>query len=79
MIVLLVSFVFAPEFFELLNDLVIFADLLVDGKQHGIEREHDSQQITSRIKPEITPDIRVIEEQGKHLIVVTVPEGASKP
>jgi ATP-dependent DNA helicase RecG len=49
----------------------------VDPADHSLRKL--SQQITSRIKPEITPDIRVIEEQGKHLIVVTVPEGISKP
>ncbi|MBN1195659.1 MAG: putative DNA binding domain-containing protein [Methanomicrobiaceae archaeon] len=49
----------------------------VDPADHSLRKL--SQQITSRIKPEITPDIRVIEEGGKHLIVVTVPEGISKP
>jgi ATP-dependent DNA helicase RecG len=49
----------------------------VDPADHSLRKL--SQQIISRIKPEITPDIRVIEEQGKHLIVVTVPEGISKP
>jgi ATP-dependent DNA helicase RecG len=49
----------------------------VDPADHSLRKI--SQAITSRIKPEITPDIRVIEEQGKHLIVVTVPEGLSKP
>ncbi|GAB6286881.1 MAG: helix-turn-helix domain-containing protein [Methanoregula sp.] len=49
----------------------------VDPTDHSLRKL--SQQITSRIKPEIAPDIRVIEEQGKHLIVVTVPEGISKP
>jgi ATP-dependent DNA helicase RecG len=49
----------------------------VDPADHSLRRL--SQQITSRIKPEITPDIRVIEDQGKHLIVVTVPEGIGKP
>lgn len=49
----------------------------VDPADHSLRKL--SQQITSRIKPEITPDIRVIEEQGKHLIVVTVPEGIGKP
>jgi hypothetical protein len=44
MIVLFVGVVFCPEFFELLDNLIIFADLLVDGKQQGIEREYDSQQ-----------------------------------
>jgi ATP-dependent DNA helicase RecG len=38
-----------------------------------------SQQITSRIKPEISPDIRVIEESGVQLVTVTVPEGTNKP
>lgn len=38
-----------------------------------------SQQITSRIKPEISPDIRVIEEKGVHLVTVTIPEGNNKP
>jgi ATP-dependent DNA helicase RecG len=49
----------------------------VDPADHSLRKL--SQQITSRIKPEITPDFRVIEDQGKHLIVVTVPEGISKP
>ena len=49
----------------------------VDPTDHSLRKL--SQQITSRIKPEISPDIRVIEEQGKHLIIVTVPEGISKP
>jgi ATP-dependent DNA helicase RecG len=49
----------------------------VDPADHSLRKL--SQQISSRIKPEITPDIRVIEEQGKHLIVVTVPEGTNKP
>ncbi|MDG6250117.1 ATP-binding protein [Methanocalculus sp.] len=49
----------------------------VDPTDHSLRKL--SQQITSRIKPEVTPDIRVIEEEGKHLIVVTVPEGISKP
>jgi len=44
MIVILVTFVFRPEFLELLDDLIISADLLVDDKQHGIDREHNSQQ-----------------------------------
>ena len=48
----------------------------VDPADHSLRKI--SQQITSRIKPEITPDIRVIEERGKHLIVVTVPEGTNK-
>jgi len=49
----------------------------VDPTDHSLRKL--SQQITSRIKPEITPDIRVVEEQGKHLIVVTLQEGTSKP
>lgn len=49
----------------------------VDPSDHSLRKL--SQQIASRIKPEVTPDIRVIEEEGKHLIVVTVPEGISKP
>ena len=49
----------------------------VDPADHSLRRL--SQQIASRIKPEITPDIRVIEEGGKHLIVITVLEGISKP
>jgi hypothetical protein len=40
MIFLLALFVLVPEFLELLNDLIIFADLLIDGKQHGLEREN---------------------------------------
>jgi hypothetical protein len=40
MILLLALFMLVPEFFELLDDLIIFADLLLDGKQHGIERKH---------------------------------------
>lgn len=49
----------------------------LDPADHSLRKL--SQQITSRIKPEITPDIRVIDEDGKHLIVVMVPEGNSKP
>ncbi|MFA5414016.1 MAG: ATP-binding protein [Methanoregula sp.] len=49
----------------------------IDPTDHSLRKL--SQQITSRIKPEISPDIRVIEELGKHLIIVTVPEGISKP
>jgi len=49
----------------------------VDPTDHSLRKL--SQKIASRIKPEISPYIRVIEEQGKHLIVVTVPEGISKP
>lgn len=49
----------------------------VDPADHSLRKL--SQQITSRIKPDIAPDIRAIEEQGKHLIVVKVPEGANKP
>jgi ATP-dependent Clp protease ATP-binding subunit ClpA len=44
MVFFLVTFVFRPEFLELLDDLIIFADLLVDDKQHGIDREYNSQQ-----------------------------------
>ncbi len=44
---------------------------------HGLRKL--SQQITSRIKPEISPDIRVIDDSGVHLVTVTVPEGANKP
>jgi hypothetical protein len=43
MIVLFAGFVFSPELPELLNNLVISANLLVDDKQHGIKREHHSQ------------------------------------
>jgi hypothetical protein len=43
MIVLLVVFVLGAEFLELLDDFVISANLLVDGKQHGIDREYGSQ------------------------------------
>jgi len=42
MIVFLVSFVFRPEFLELLDNLIIFADLLMDRKQDGIDRKHSS-------------------------------------
>lgn len=38
-----------------------------------------SPQVTCRIKPEISPDIRVIEESGVHLVTVTIPEGNNKP
>jgi hypothetical protein len=44
MVSLLVTVVFRPEFLELLDDLIIFANLLVDGKKHGIQREDNSQQ-----------------------------------
>jgi hypothetical protein len=40
---LFVMFMFLSESFELLNDLIIPADLLLDDKQQGIDREHGSQ------------------------------------
>jgi hypothetical protein len=40
MIRVLVMLVLVPEFLELLDYLILSADLLVDGKQQGIEREH---------------------------------------
>jgi len=40
MILLPVMFVFVLEFFELLDDLIVFSNFLVDGKQQGIQREH---------------------------------------
>jgi hypothetical protein len=43
MTLLLVAIVFGTVFLELLDYLIILADLLVDGKQHGIEREHGSK------------------------------------
>jgi len=42
MIVLLMIFVFRPEFLELLDDFIILSDLLMDRKQDGIQREHSS-------------------------------------
>jgi hypothetical protein len=41
---LLVGIVFGPQFFKFLDNLIIPADLLVDGKQQGIDREHDTHQ-----------------------------------
>jgi len=49
----------------------------VDPADHSLRKI--SQQITSRIKPETSPDIRVMEEGGKSLIVIAVPEGMNKP
>jgi len=49
----------------------------VDPTDHSLRKL--SQQITSRIKPETSPDIRVLEELGKSLIVIAVPEGTNKP
>ncbi|WP_423987929.1 hypothetical protein, partial [Methanoregula sp.] len=43
MVFLLVTFVFLSEFLELLDDLIVFADLLIDGKQHGIERDYSAK------------------------------------
>src|SRR5512139_162851 len=41
--ILPVGIVFGPEFFELLNNLVISANLLVDDKQHRVEGQHCPQ------------------------------------
>ena len=49
----------------------------VDPTDHSLRKI--SQQITSRIKPETSPDVRVMEEERKSLIVIAVPEGANKP
>jgi len=38
-----------------------------------------SQQIHSRIKPEIAPEIKEIKQEGKSTIEVIIPEGANKP
>jgi len=38
-----------------------------------------SQQIISRIKPEIAPEIKEVEEIGKSIIKVKIPEGSNKP
>jgi len=38
-----------------------------------------SQQIHSRIKPEIIPDVRELKEDDKTLIEVAIPEGNNKP
>ena len=38
-----------------------------------------SQQIISRIKPEITPEIKEIKEMNKSIIKVKIPEGSNKP
>ena len=38
-----------------------------------------SQQIISRIKPEIAPEIKEVGERGRSIIQVKVPEGSNKP
>ena len=38
-----------------------------------------SQQIISRIKPEIAPEIKEVEEMGRSIIKVNVSEGSNKP
>ncbi len=38
-----------------------------------------SQQIHSRIKPEIAPEIKEAKEMGKSIIKVRIPEGSNKP
>lgn len=38
-----------------------------------------SQQIILRIKPEIAPEIKEVEEMGRSIIQVKVPEGSNKP
>lgn len=38
-----------------------------------------SQQVHSKIKPEFTPEIKEVEEKGKSIIQVKVPEGSNKP
>mgnify|MGYP000852008261 FL=1 len=48
----------------------------VDPTDHSLRKL--SQQITSRIKPETSPDIRVLEELGKSLIVIAVPGRTSR-
>ncbi len=37
------AFMFSPQFFELLDNLVVPADLLVDDKEHRVDRQHRSQ------------------------------------
>ncbi|MCK4735780.1 MAG: ATP-binding protein, partial [Methanophagales archaeon] len=38
-----------------------------------------SQQIHSRIKPEITPEIREVKEKGESIIELKIPKGNNKP
>jgi len=44
-----------PGVSELLDDLIIFADFLVDGKQHGIKRENGTPLIQERVGPAKVP------------------------
>lgn len=55
-----------------------------DGKIIGLDVSDDvlrkiSQQIHSRIKPEITPEIKEAKEKGKSIIQIKLPEGNNKP
>jgi Predicted transcriptional regulator containing an HTH domain and an uncharacterized domain shared with the mammalian protein Schlafen len=55
-----------------------------DGKIIGLDVSDKtlrkiSQQIYSRIKPEIAPEIKEVKEKGRSIIQVKLPEGNNKP
>jgi len=55
MILLPAMFVFVLEFFELLDDLIVFANFLVDGKQQGIQREYGPKHNPQKLRVHNAP------------------------
>jgi len=55
MILLPVMVVFVLEFFELLDDLIVFTNFLVDGKQQGIQREHRPKHNPQKLRVHNAP------------------------
>ena len=63
---------------------IVYFSINNDGKVVGQEISDRtlkaiSQKIRQRIKPEVTPEIRVLEIEGKKVIEVKVKDGNNKP
>ncbi len=66
--ILPLGIVFSPEFSELLNNFIVPANLLVDGKQHRVEGQYDpkddSQYFGFHNGPLQVPDERTTKREG---------------
>jgi hypothetical protein len=75
--ILPLSVVFSPELFELLNNFIVPANLLVDGKQHRVDGQHcpkdDSQYFGFHNGPLQVPDERTTKGRGLYIWVSSLP------
>ena len=75
--ILPLGIVFGPEFFELLDNFIVPANLLVDDKQHRVEGQHDpeddSRYFGFHNGPLQVPDERTTKERGLYIWVSSPP------